>query len=287
METSTPVENKDMILHQSTKSLNYQIKTTTLLETNDGRTKNTIEADITKTFIHTDSFGHLFSLETKNRKQSNIEDLSGLEEKLSLLLKKLTLYCNGYGEIVKIANKSQIKEDWYFQKKDIRKEYSKTIPKIDDILHGAEELIKDEAAFIKLITKSEIGTLLFPPIYKQQLLTKKQLRQNKEFTHFFDDYELPLVITTSLIEDTDTINNQIIRSGVINNLKFKTPEVKRFFRKLYNAQDLAVDIDVAYLETYDLDMDNDIYSASQMMGIEIDKLYSYRQISKLKKTTYV
>ncbi|MBQ4820624.1 hypothetical protein [Aquimarina sp. MMG016] len=287
MQTTLPLKNRDIIYHHVTKPLNYHLETSTLLVSDSNQTNNTITADVTKTFIKKDNSGTLFSVETKNRKQSNLEGNATLENELAWLQQKLVLYCNNHGEITTVVNRQQIKEDWYFHKKEVKKRHKKTIDNIDLILDGAEALLDDENAFIELICKSEIITLLLPPIYDQKLSRKKQLKQHKIFPLFFDDYELPLSIKTTLLDNKEAVNNQIIRLGSIDNNQFKSAEIKRFFRKLYNAQDLAIDIDVAYLETLDLDKNNDIYAATQMMGVEIDSLYRYRQISKLKKIAHV
>lgn len=287
METKLPVKTKNIILDYSTKPLNYHIETTTLLVSNNNQTTNTIKADVTKTCVKKDNYGVLFSLEIKNRKQSNLEGNSALENELAWLQQKLILYCNNKGEITTVVNREQIKEDWYFYRKNIKQDYKKTVDNIDLILDGTEALLGDEKAFIDLITKSKIGTLLFPPIYNQELSVKTPLRQQKTFSQFFDDYELPLSLKTTLLDHKEAINHQIIRSGSINTNTFQSANVKRFFRKLYNAQDLIVDIDAAYLETYDLGIFNNVYSATQMIGVEIKDLYRYRQVSKLKKITHV
>lgn len=287
MKNQILTKKRPITLDNSTTPINYHIETSTLLVSNEDQIVNTITADISKTFIQKDSFGTLFSLEVKNRKQSNLDGNASLENELAWLQQELILYCNDKGEIINIVNREHIKEEWFSRKKEIKKSHKYIIDDIDIILQGTESLLEDELAFIELINASEIGTILFPPIYDQKLSTKKPLHQQKVFPLFFDDYELPLSIKTTLIDNKEAIHNQIIRSGSINTVRFKSSEVKRFFRKLYNAQDLRIDLDVAYLETYDLDVYNNVYASSQTMGVEINDLYRYRKISKLKKIANV
>ncbi len=278
---------KDIVLDNYKVSRHYQMEISTLLVSNEDQVTNEITADVTKTLLKKDDGGAFFSVEVKNRKQPYLEGNALIENELTKLQEKLVVYCTNQGVITSIVNRGQIKEDWHFQKKRIKKAYKGEIEDIDLILEGTDLLLDDRAALLRLISESEIMTLLFPPIYNQELLERKTLDHDKVFSQFFDEYDLPLTIKTTLLDHKEAVNNQIIRSGSLNNYEFELAEVKRFFRRLYNAQDLAIDIDVAYVETFDLDIDDNVYAGTQMMGVEIDQLYRYRKISKFKKVTNV
>ena len=155
MKNQILTKKRPITLDNSTTPINYHIETSTLLVSNEDQIVNTITADISKTFIQKDSFGTLFSLEVKNRKQSNLDGNASLENELAWLQQELILYCNDKGEIINIVNREHIKEEWFSRKKEIKKSHKYIIDDIDIILQGTIHLLEQEGNGLKFV----FGTL--------------------------------------------------------------------------------------------------------------------------------
>jgi len=281
---STSTIQKDLVLSENLDTIIYEFGVVQQMIYPEETVKNRITATIEKTFIQKDDIGYLYNVQISDRNQVNLEDMLGLENELSFLQKNITLYTNAQGEIISILNRGEINEDWYDQAKLIKKEYSYLTPDIDPLLSGIEDLIKDNDSFVSLIKKSEIYSALFPPIYNQDLEKKITLEQEKDFDNFFDTTTLPLIVTTALTGiNAITNGKQIIRSGKIDNYRFNKESASELFTKAYGVTEYALNFDASYIETFDLDQNNQVDKVNIMLGVKVNDLYQLKQISKLKK----
>lgn len=281
---STSTLEKRVVLSENLDTKTYEFGVVQQLISPEETIKNRITATVEKTFIQKDDIGYLYNVQITNRSQNNIEDMLGLENKLSFLQKNITLYTNAQGEIISILNRGEINEDWYDQAKLIKKEYSYLTSDVDELLSGVEALIKDNDAFVSMIKKSEIYSALFPPIYNQDLEKKITINQEKDFNNFFDNTTLPFQITTALTGiNENTKGKQIVRSGKIDNYRFNKESASELFTKSYEVSEYSLKFDASYLETFDLDKDNQVDKVNIMLGVTVNDLYQLKQISKLKR----
>lgn len=281
---STSTVHKELVLSQDLDTITYEFGMVQQIISPEGTVKNRITASVEKTFIQKDDIGHLYNVQINDRIQDNLDDMLGLENELSFLQKNITLYTNAQGEIISILNRGEINEDWYDQAKLIKKEYSHLTSDIDIFLSGVEALIKDNDSFVSMIKKSEIYSALFPPIYNQDLEKKIIIEQEKDFNNFFDTTTLPLTITTALTGiNKNTKGKQIVRSGKIDNYRFNKESASELFTEAYGITEYALNFNTSYLETFDLDQDNQVDKVNIMLGVTVNDLYQLKQISKLKK----
>ena len=278
-------KQKKITLGENTTPITYLFGVAQRIESlGEEPIKNQITATIKKTFVKKDSLGYLYKIEVTDRKQSNIDDMLGLEKELAFLQKNILLYTNSFGEIISIVNRGQIAEDWYDQAKLIKKSYRYLMSEIDQFLIGINDLLNDNESFVSLIKKSEIYSLLFPPVYDQQLMKKITIEQQKNFDHFFDATSLPLKIKTAITGiNAQTKGKQIVRSGKLDMARFDKESASELFTKSYEVNEYALNFNVSYLETFDLDEENQVDKANGMLGAKINDLYQLKQMSKLKK----
>lgn len=247
-------------------------------------TTNQITASIEKTFIKRDLQGFLYSIKVSDRSQSNMDDLLGLEHLLAFLQKKIILYTNIHGEIISIVNRTQIIEDWYDQAKIIKKEYNELIPKMDEFIAGIKVLLEDDKRFVSFIKKSEVFSLLFPPIYSQGLMQKVSIKQNKKFDNFFDTTTLPITLDTTVTGINSLTNGtQLMRSGKLDTYRFDKELASELFTKAYGVHESALNFDISYLETFDFDKECQVDKANILLGVKVNDLYTLKQVSKLKQ----
>ncbi|WP_346883763.1 hypothetical protein [uncultured Algibacter sp.] len=279
---SIPVSN--IGLNQKTRVQEYFVDTIQHIHVNEHLTENRISTKVKKEYIEKDDFGHLLRFDITYREQTNLNGMLAVEDWLSVLFKKLILYLDDQGKIKSIVNLKEIKQDWYEQKDAFKKEFKFEINKINPFLEALDITLDNQKDFIQIIEKSDIATLLLPPIYNQELLLEKPVIEQKNYDNFFGNNDVPLNIDTSLLAYNEVTNgHQIFRTGEIDYVYVDLNGIKDFFRKNYNNQSLPAKLDVAYLEAIDLDQYHDVDIATLMMGIEIKNLYQFRQISKTKK----
>lgn len=275
---------EDLVLDTMMRTKEYFVDTVQHIHVNEHLTENRISTGVKKEYVKKDDFGHLIELQVTSREQSNKKGMLGIEDRLSVLFQKLILYLNDQGKIKSVVNLREIKQDWYDEKKSFRKDFKHEIEKIDDFLDALDLTLDDQQDFIQIIEKSDIATLLLPPIYSQELSIKESLKHSKLYNNFFGNKSIPITINTSIIAQNEITNGyQICRSGEIDYVHIDLNGIKNFFRKNYNNQSLPVALDVAYLETLDLDEYHTVDTATLMVGIEIKDLYQFRQISKTQK----
>ncbi len=281
---STSTLQKRLVLSEDLDTRSYEFGVVQQMVFPEETIKNRITATVEKTFIQKDNIGYLYNVQITNRSQDNIDDMLGLENELSFLQNNITLYTNAQGEIISILNRGEINENWYDQSKLIKKEYSYLTTDIDELLSGIEALIKDNESYVSMIKKSEIYSALFPPIYNQNLEKKIVIEQDKDFTNFFDTSTLPFQITTALTGiNENTKGNQILRSGKIDDYRFNKESASELFTEAYGITEYALNFDASYLETFDLDQNNQVDKVNIMLGVKVNDLYQLKQISKLKK----
>ncbi|WP_062059784.1 hypothetical protein [Aquimarina longa] len=280
---TTPIQ-EDILLSTNTTPIIYDFGVSQHNISKEKIIKNQIKAVIKKTLIQKDSLGYLYFVETIDRSQTNLEGILKLENSLALLQKKIALYTDPHGKIISIINRGEIKENWYDLSKKIKKEFAHIIPKMDTFLKGIDKVIDTNDSFVSLIKKSELFTLLFPPIYNNQLLNTAQIHQEKDFDNFFDTTTLPLAIQTTLTGiNSNTKEKQVLRSGKLDHSRFDKENATKLFTESYGTHQSNTDFKVSYLETLDLDEFNIITKGNGMLGVTVEDLYSFRQMSMLKK----
>lgn len=277
------IKKKDFHLPENPYSILYEIDTFRYIKSPEDPVENRIQLKVKKSFIRKDNFGYLFSVETIEKKQSNKEDSLNIDYQISNLQNKLILYTNEQGDIISIVNRGQISELWYDKKKEFKKEFKDDIEDIDEFIKGVDAIIKNHKEFLNLVKKSEVATLLFPPIYNCNLLVENAIKQEKIFYDFFDTNALPFRIETKTTAlNTETKGYQVIRAGDLNTPKFNNESAAALISNLFEVHTYNIKIEANYFEALDLSEDDIIEEASFLLNVEIPGIYSYRQISKLK-----
>lgn len=280
----TLINKNDLIIQQTDVrySKKYEIEIVQKTVSESDISENTTSFVVEKTLIKTDHIGFLYTLKITERKQSNYEELRAMEDYLSFLQKEIILYTDKLGHLKSIVNLREIEEEWTLCRSEFRKKFKKT-PNIDEIVERLNLLFKDMESFTLLFSQSELASLLFPPIYTELLTAKSHLLQQKNFDDFFGAYTLPLLLKTEVIK-LPTKDNQalkISREGTINNHLLKEDEIKQFFRDLYQSYSLIVDLNINYIELFDLDINNTIDYSMQIFSVKVGSIYSFEQFSKV------
>jgi len=275
---------KEISIVEKEISLVYEIDTYRYIKSPEEPIENRIQYKVKKTFIHKDEIGYLFSLEILKRKQSSEDEILYLEDQLALLQKNLTIYTNKNGEVISIVNLGEITDEWYEQKKVLQKDLKNIFNDIDTVIEGIDLILNDPSEFLNMVKKSEVVMLLFPPIYNNDLLYNDHIEQSQVLYDFFDTTALPFKMSTKLIAINENNGGyQIARSGDLDNTKFDIQNATKVMSTLFNVHSYNITIEATCFEAYDLAKDNTIDEASILMNVEIPGIYSYRQISKLKK----
>ncbi|GAA3509792.1 hypothetical protein GCM10022393_23340 [Aquimarina addita] len=277
------VQHKDIFIPTNEDSIIYNIDTFRYIKSPEEPVENRIQLKIKKTYIKKDQMGFLFSVEVLEREQSNKEGVFGIEDQLNQLQNKLILYTDVHGEITSIINCGQISEQWYDQKASFKKAYKDELDTIDDFIVGVDAMINDHFEFLNLVKKSEVATLLFPPIYDHNLVTTASVDQQRVWYDFFDTTALPFKINTKITAINQNTNGyQLARAGSLDTARFDENKATALMSTLFDVHKYNIKIDLNSFEAYDLNKDHTIAAATLLMNVEIPGVYSYRQISKLK-----
>ncbi len=274
----------NLLLSEDIKTVSYDFWVTQHIKSTESVVKNEIKAEVQKTFVKKDELGYLFSVEVDQRSQSNREGALGIDDAISFLQKSVTLYTNIHGEIIKVVNTGQIKEDWDRAYKTMDTDLDQLPSEKDAFLKGIDALLSDNVSFVSFLQKSELYTMLFPPIYGHDILEKRVINQKKSFDNFFDTTTLPVQLETSLIGvNPETKGKQVVRSGYLDTYRFDKMSAAKMFTEVYGIHESATGFKTNYLETYDLLHDNSVDKCTTMMDVTVKDLYNYRHISKLIK----
>jgi len=238
--------------------------------------ENTVHMTVKKQSIPT-KHGMFYELNVTNRKQSDTEGIREIEQDLFFLQEKMTLQTNAQGEVLKITNLPDIRTLWEKNKKGFRKKY-KTLENIDELVAANDELLENSEAFTDNIKQSDIVTLLFPPIYSKIIDEETSYEQEKDFSGFFGEVTLPLKLTTTF-KQRKKLN--VLREGILDDERFDDHKVTNLFRTLADNYQLGVKVIADYLETYDLDEQNWITHAGQLINVKIQGLFYYQQIVRV------
>ncbi|WP_299440431.1 hypothetical protein [uncultured Aquimarina sp.] len=279
------IQKQDIEFLKKEYSVAYEIDTFRYIKSTEEPIENRIRCKVKKSFIRKDSIGYLFSVEVLNRTQSNKEDILDIEDQLTNLQKKLILYTDEHGDIISIVNRGEISEEWDDNKNTFKKTYKDSLENVDGFIEGVDAIINDHIEFLNLVKKSEVATLLFPPIYKQNLLSQESVKQQKVIYDFFDTTALPFRMNTKVVAiNEETQGYQVIRSGGIDTPKFDEESASSLISNLFDVHKYNIKIESDYLEALDLNNDDIIEEATMLLNVEVPGIYSYRQISKLKTT---
>lgn len=279
---TTLLLNEDLSINTKERSNIYSINTSIYIKSAEEPIENNIKSTIKKTFIQKDQIGYLFSVEVLQRTQSNKEGIFSLEDKLSIIQHKLVLYTDQKGEVISIVNRGEIAEAWYDQQKILQKTFENDIEDIHVILEGIHQIIHDENEFLNLVKKSDIITLLFPPVYQQNITSEVSISQRKVFADFFDTSDLPFNVDTKVIAIHEvTKGYQIVRSGSLDTQLFDNETTASLLGNLFKIHPYNINIDANYFEAQDLKENGDAEESIFFLNIEVPEIYSYRQISKL------
>lgn len=277
-------QNNSISILEKRDTIIYNFDSYRYIKSTEEPVENRIQSKVKKTLVKKHKTGYIFSVEVSERKQSNKEDIYEIEDKLADLQKKLVLYTNKHGEIISIINRGEISEEWYIQKKILKKHFRDSYEDIDVIIDGIDAIIDNPEELLKLIKKSEVITLLFPPIYNYDLLQKNQIDQSHIIHDFFDTTALPFKIQTKIAAFNEiTSGYQIIRSGDLDTGRFDNEQATDVISTLFNVHSYNIKIDSNCFEAYDLTENHTVDTATLLMNVEIPGIYSFRQISKLKQ----
>lgn len=243
--------------------------------------ENMIQARIEKKYIYTNKIGNIYELQIKERKQSNIEGIRGVEYDLSFLQENLKVQTNINGLPVSILNIEEINSTWIKYKKQFKKAH-KNQKNIEGLIAETTSLINNDKAFIETFIESEVGTLFFPPIYGEFDEIGKKESEHKTLHNFFGAADLPLKLTTTIKKGNSLEEKiQTLRKGEIDIENFDHYTVRKQFRKLADNLQLAVPVSANYMETYDIDAFYGIQHAGQILSVQIEGLFSYEQIVRI------
>lgn len=264
------------------KITTYNFMSVRLTRSPDGKFINKQHGTVQKEFIKRDQNGLMFSVKILDKKQSGQEDILEFEEALEFLEKEIILYTNSNGEIQSILNKPIIKEAWEDKIPGIKKRFKKEVPNIHELLEGINELLENEIDFLRFIKKSDIYSLLFPPVFDIGLLNKKSVAQQKIFPDFFEHCAIPIELE-SRIEALNVLTKglQVIRKGKLDTHFFDEDAAAAFLFNSYGVHKSNLNFDATYLEYYDLDNENNIDKVNGIFSVEVPNVFSYRQINKL------
>ncbi|MHA7059019.1 hypothetical protein ACWGOQ_0017470 [Aquimarina sp. M1] len=276
-------QKQDIDFRKDEYSVVYELDTFRYIKSTEAPVENRIRCKVKKSFIRKDPIGYLFSVEILTRTQSNKEGVLDIENQLAGLQKKLVLYTDQHGDIISIVNRGEIYEEWDDQKNTFKNAYKDDLENIDTFIEGVNAIINNHEEFLNFVKKSEVSTLLFPPIYQQSLLSQRSVKQQKVMHDFFDTTALPFCIDTRIVaRNKQTMGYQIIRSGDIDNPRFDEESASTLISNLFDVHKYNIKIESNYLETLDLNNDDIIEEATMLLNVEVPGIYNYRQISKLK-----
>ncbi|KAA1248139.1 hypothetical protein [Aquimarina sp. RZ0] len=277
------IPKKDIDFYKNEYSVLYEIDTYRYIKSPEEPIENRIQTKIKKSFIRKDPVGYLFSIEVLEREQSNKEDILDIEDQLANLQNKLVLYTDAHGDIISIVNRGEISEEWYDHKTIFKKTNKDSLENVDEFIEGVDSIINDHVEFLNLVKKSEVASLLFPPIYQYNLLAENSIKQQKVLYDFFDTTALPFRMDTKVIAmNEETLGYQIVRSGNIDTPRFDEKSASALISNLFDVHRYNIKIEGDYFEAIDLNDHNIVEEATLLLNIEIPGIYSYRQISKLK-----
>lgn len=243
--------------------------------------ENKIQEIFDKEFLGKDHKGDVFQILLKERTHTNTNPLQTIEHDLALLKGNLVLRTNDLGEITKILNLKDIENDWHKHKSKFYKIHRK-FEYIDAIMQETTVLLQSPEQFLAIIQETEMATVLFPPIYNTALSENQDIEQEKIFTDFFGSEALPLQILTS-IKNSDPYapKIEILRDGILNTNAFQAEKVQQHFRKLTDTTKLRAKVDIAYIETFDLDMFHWVDYAGQVLSVTIKDLFTFQQVIRV------
>lgn len=263
------------------KTYNIEIRQSTI--SNGEKSDCATISTVSKTFIEKNEQGLLYKIIVKNRTQSNKESLRGVENFLSgLLLKVVLVYTDEVGYIKSIANHEEIKEKWVLNRSDFLKRFA-SIDNLQQMADRMDDLVNSPTDLLDIFKQSDIGTLMFPPVFSESLTRDTKLIQRKFFYNFFGAYALPLLIETKLIannvENSSAI--KVTRLGKLDRTLFWEDEVKEMFREIYDIFPLNVNLTTSYVELFEFNMDATIDAALQIFSTSVGEIYKFDQVIKL------
>lgn len=281
MSNKSKILENTFALPKEKYSKKYAIEVRQRVVSKGYESNNVTTFEVEKKFIKKDDFGFLFSIVVLDRKQSNIEGLRGMEDYLSKIQDEITLYTDEKGNIKTIVNYKEVFGKWMNCKSKFLKKYKH----VDDIKGIAQRItttfdVKEE--FLNLFRQSEIGTLLFPPIYIPELKQNKTAVQHKFYRDFFGPYLLPFRLEINAIKPKKGIETTIGRVGEIDKHFLEEDKIKLYYRKLHSTYNLIVDIESAYTEIFNVDNSNIIDNAFQLFGVKLGSFYSFDKITTIK-----
>lgn len=261
----------------------YNIETTQKITSEGKESTCVVKMNVTKTFIEKNELGLLYKIVVSDRVQSNKESLRGVENFLAPLQNVLMIYTDEMGYVKSIANLEKVKEKWIDKRGTFINRF-RHINDLEEMTNRLDELMNNKDGFTNIFKQSDIGTLLFPPVYTEELSEETKVLQWKYFYNFFGTYALPLYIETELIENKEENSTvtKVARIGMLDPEHFEEDEVKAMFREGYNTDDLNDDVGVNYAELYDLNRDSTIDKALQIFFVAVGNKYIFDQMTKVK-----
>lgn len=239
---------------------------------------NRVYLEAEKRIISKDNDGFLYQVNVENRIQQSSKQIRKMEEDLSFLQKKLIVRTDDEGRLTQIVNQYAIYQNWEDYKRTFYKKFKKD-KDVESIISDIDELLKDNLAFLKVIKESEIGSLLFPTLYKSGLEEDKEFIETKEYEDFFGEISLPIVIKTKLKKrDRKERASHFYCVGKLDEDHFDHQGLRRNFRKLSDNYKLAVNVELDYMETYKLNKNHWITHGGQLFRVDIKGLFNFEQV---------
>ncbi|SEM11050.1 hypothetical protein SAMN04487910_4129 [Aquimarina amphilecti] len=264
----------------NTNSFKYRIETKQTINSMGANKENIIAYEVSKRFLKRDEFGYLFEVLVNTRERKTTDCNQEMDDYLSKLQEKIILYTNEIGQIISIVNFGEIVEIWEDIKRNFRKTFKKT-KDIDQIMEKMSLIMSKQDNFLTLYIKSEISSLLFPPIYidELELLTTGTL-QFKVIPYLFGVFSAPLNMLTKYLKDQSKNSERIIgRSGFIKESLFERIAIQQMYREIYSSPSMNASINCDCSEMFYINQENNINSSYQVLNVSIGEVYSFNQFT--------
>ncbi|GAD05024.1 hypothetical protein HQ45_07985 [Porphyromonas crevioricanis] len=244
--------------------------------------ENRVRSEIKKILTDTAKNRFVYRIEISGWEQSNMDGIRRAEASTVMLWDGVLIETDNTGAIIRIINQNEIAEKWYRMRPQVEKNLTflenkaEVLASIDNLCIAPEELKT-------VFEESDMGTLLFPPMYNCLEKPGDSIEQHKSYHDFFGKVSLPIRIITTL-KRWDILKDKvtIIREGQLDEPIFDHREMARHFKVL--ADDLSIKAGkpiLRYVETFDLDGYRWITHSGLVFSVEIPNLFHYEKILRL------
>lgn len=244
--------------------------------------ENRVKSEIKKVLTDTAKDRFVYRIDILGREQNNVDEIRRAEALTAMLWDGVIIETDYTGAIIHIINQNEIAEKWHRVRPQVEKDLAFLENKAD-VLASIDDLCTTPEELRMAFEESDMGTLLFPPIYNRLEKPGDSIEQHRSYHDFFGKVSLPIRIITTL-KRWDILKDKatIIREGQLDEPIFDHREMARHFKVL--ADDLSIKAEkpiLRYVETFDLDGYRWITHSGLVFSVEIPSLFHYEKILRL------